>query len=204
MTTPGPARTVFAQRAFNLTDVLSEYFVKTVVQGAVPRKVKFVAPEVESTDGGKQARQSIHLVPVEGTDGPFVCGFIDLGAGTAHLRSYASLRSLQQARGTDDLKLDETSYGQFIDELTRKLAEQTIMARLITELVQPRGETAPTTPAVRPAGASMVGTVVAFALGVAVGLAAGFVAWSPDGPLARRPVVKAPATETPEQPAPTP
>ena len=56
------------------------------LDGTPPRTVYMEAPNVETTGGGKQARQSVLLVAADGRkEPPLVVGFIDVGASNARL-----------------------------------------------------------------------------------------------------------------------
>lgn len=180
-----PQKTTFAQKTTDLAETLTDRFKDTLIAGAVPRRPRFLGPEVETTSGGRQARQSIQLVP-EGhpAESPLVCGFIDVGAGMAHLRTFASFESLQLSRHGRPLGLEQDAYKAFLDELGRELAEHRILARMTNEMFQPRAivDAAPPEPS-KPAPAGLGTMVAVFAVGVVVGVGIGAVLFGPQGPL---------------------
>lgn len=191
-----PQKTMFAQKAVDLTSALSDRFADLVLDGEVPRRPRFLAPEVETTSGGRQARQSIQLVPLgQGPDGPLVCGFIDVGAGMAHLRSLASIESLQQSRNGRPLRLSGDGYKDFLEQLGRELAGHRILTRMTTEIFQARDvvDAAASAKTAAPGSVGMAFVMGAFVLGLALGVSVGAAVWSPQSPLRARPVVENPA-----------
>jgi hypothetical protein len=176
MTQPrqAPAATMFAQKVMDLGDLLGARFKARPVKGSVPRILKALAPEADSTDGGKRARQSLVLAPALGTAETLVVGFVDVGAGTAELRSFAVLNEQFRLRHTRTVDLSEEDYTGFIREVAAFLEEQRITARMVTELTRPRESTATVAPQASSGGTALA--VASFVLGLGVGTMLGWFA----------------------------
>src|SRR5687767_11031266 len=103
------AMTAFAQAALATSELIGAKFANTTFSGQVNRTVKVVAPQVESTQGGKQARESINLVPTDNDPSRTItCGFLDVGLRSAEIRSYASLNMLHRQRYNQPLDLHQS------------------------------------------------------------------------------------------------
>lgn len=110
--------TAFAQAALAISDVLSMKFASTRFSGSIPRVVKVQAPQVQSTGGGKQARESIVLMPESGdTTQALTAGFIDVGLRAVELRTYAAVAGPHQQRFGRALDLPKAEYDAFIGAL---------------------------------------------------------------------------------------
>jgi cobalamin biosynthesis Mg chelatase CobN len=110
--------TAFAQAALAISDVLSMKFASTRFSGSIPRVVKVQAPQVQSTGGGKQARESIVLMPESGdTTQALTAGFIDVGLRAVELRTYAAVAGPYQQRFGRALDLPKAEYDAFIGAL---------------------------------------------------------------------------------------
>ena len=110
--------TAFAQAALAISDVLSMKFASTRFSGSIPRVVKVQAPQVQSTGGGKQARESIVLMPESGdTTQALTAGFIDVGLRAVELRTYAAVAGPHQQRFGRALDLPRAEYDAFVGEL---------------------------------------------------------------------------------------
>jgi hypothetical protein len=126
------AMTAFAQAALATSELIGAKFANTTFSGQVNRTVKVVAPQVESTQGGKQARESINLVPTDNDPSRTItCGFLDVGLRSAELRSYASLNMLHRQRHNQPLDLHQSDYDKFLGELKALLEGEGFIFKLI-------------------------------------------------------------------------
>jgi hypothetical protein len=113
-----PAMTAFAQAALAISDLVAAKFSGMRFSGAIPRVVKVQAPNVPSTGGGKQARESVILVPENGdTAHALIAGFIDVGLRAVELRTHAAVAAAYQQRHGVALDLPRAEYDNFVREL---------------------------------------------------------------------------------------
>ncbi|MEW5851356.1 MAG: hypothetical protein AB2A00_21385 [Myxococcota bacterium] len=159
------ARTAVAQRGFLLGEKFAQRLGARRFGGDVPRQARILGTEVLSTSGGKQAREPIALVPVDNGPGAnVVCGFVDLAAFRAEVRSHATLERMHLTRTGMTLTLPKAEYEQFLDELRAFLAEEGLDLHLASD--EAHAETPrPTTPV--PAGRSSPMKYVAAGIAVA-------------------------------------
>jgi hypothetical protein len=132
MTYEKKAMTAFAQAALAASDLIMNRFAQTRFAGKLPRTVMVEAPKMESTGGGKQARESIVLRP-EGGDasGAITCGFLDVGLRSCELRSYASLSMLWKQRFSAPIDLHQSEYDKFLGELKQLLEAEGFVIKLV-------------------------------------------------------------------------
>lgn len=89
----GVKRTVVAQRAIELGELLNLRLAEMPVGGEVPKRLEVISIDAESTRGGEMARQSIVLSPVDASArGAIMCGWLDVSNRAAELRDYALVR----------------------------------------------------------------------------------------------------------------
>jgi hypothetical protein len=132
MTYDKKAMTAFAQQALATSELVSAKFANTTFTGPVPRAVKVVAPNVESTQGGKQARESINLVPTDNDPSRTItCGFLDVGLRSAEIRSYAALNMLHRQRHSQALDLHQSEYEKFVGALKAVLEDEGYAFKII-------------------------------------------------------------------------
>ncbi len=116
------AMTAFAQAALAVSDLVAAKFANVKFGGAVPRVVKVQPPNVPSTGGGKQARESVVLLPENGdTSQALTAGFIDVGLRAVELRTWAALASAYEQRHKQKLDLPRAEYDNFSAELQKFL-----------------------------------------------------------------------------------
>jgi hypothetical protein len=126
------AMTMFAQAALAASELITTKFAQTRFSGSVIRVVNVEAPKVESTQGGKQARESIVLKPENGdVAGAITCGFLDIGIRACELRSYASLSMLHRQRFNAPLDLHQSEYEKFMKELVALLEGEGFAIKII-------------------------------------------------------------------------
>lgn len=132
MNTENKAMTAFAQAALAASDLVKTKFASTRFSGAVTRTVNVEAPQVESTGGGKQARESIVLKAENGDSGQAIAaGFIDVGLRAAEVRSYTAIAMLYQQRHKTGLDLPEGEYNKFLAELQQLLQTEGYVFKLV-------------------------------------------------------------------------
>ena len=131
------AMTSFAQQALAVSDLIQMKFKATRFGGTVPRVVKVQAPIVESTGGGKQARESIVLAPENGDiNGAIVCGFVDVGLRAAEIRTHAALANVYQQRFKTPIDLSQADYDKFMTEAQQFLGSEGFVVNIIDEGAQ--------------------------------------------------------------------
>lgn len=111
------AMTTFAQQALAISDLVGMKFRSTRFAGAVPRSVQVKPPMMESTGGGKQARESIVLAAENGdTAQNIVAGFVDVKLRAVEMRTYGALAAMHRARFKMSLDLSQPDYDRFLGE----------------------------------------------------------------------------------------
>jgi hypothetical protein len=131
------AMTAFAQAALAASDLVATKFASTKLGGTVPRQVKIEAPKMESTGGGKQARESIVLMPTSGdTAQALTAGFLDVGLRAAEVRSYGVLASAYQQRHKAALDLPQAEYDSFVQQLMQLLSAEGYVVKIVDEGAQ--------------------------------------------------------------------
>mgnify|MGYP000417146290 CR=1 FL=1 len=122
-------RTQFAQRALLLSEDFNVTLAKTPMPGLIPRVAKMIPPDVQSTGGGKQARESIVLTPSAGTGAAITCGFVDVAKGVGEIRTLAYLA---RARG-GTLGFSPADYDALVDRVVTYLRTQDIRVMVVDE-----------------------------------------------------------------------
>lgn len=126
------AMTAFAQAALAVSDLVAAKFSSTKFGGAIPRVVKVQAPNVPSTGGGKQARESVNLVPENGdTSQAITAGFIDVGLRAVELRTYAALGQTYEQRHKMKLDLPRAEYDAFVKEMQAFLGGEGYIVKMV-------------------------------------------------------------------------
>jgi hypothetical protein len=129
---PKRPMTQFAQAVLAASDLIKTKFSGTHFGGSVPRVVNVEAPQVESTGGGKQARESIVLKPDNGDSSQAIAaGFIDVGLRSAELRTYTAIALLYQQRHKVGLDMPEGEYNRFLSELQALLEGEGYLFKLV-------------------------------------------------------------------------
>lgn len=153
------AMTAFAQAALATSDLINNKFKDTKLAGNTPRTVVVEAPQVESTGGGKQARESIILRPENGeAKDTITCGFLDVGLRSCELRSYATLNMNHRQRFGTALDLHQSEYDKFLGELASLLEQE----GYVIKVVRPEEQQAKVAAAgASPAASSNTGVMIA-------------------------------------------
>lgn len=132
MTYEKKAMTAFAQAALATSDLINTKFGGTKFAGTTSRIVQVEAPKVESTGGGKQARESIVLRPESGDPGGSItAGFLDVGLRSCELRTYAALNDTHRQRFGTALDLHQSEYDKFIGELSSLLEAEGYVIKVV-------------------------------------------------------------------------
>lgn len=135
------AMTAFAQQALAISDLVGMKFRNTRLAGAVPRRVEVKPPMVESTGGGKQARESIVLAAENGdTQNNIVAGFVDVKLRAVEMRTYAALSAMHRARFKMALDLSQPDYEAFLREAREFFEAEGFILKMSDESPQPRAE----------------------------------------------------------------
>ena len=126
------AMTAFAQAALAVSDLVAAKFSSTKFGGAVPRIIKVQAPNVPSTGGGKQARESVILMPESGDTAQAVtAGFIDVGLRSVELRTFAALDQTYQQRHKTKLDIPPAEYNAFVKEMQTFLGGEGYIVKMV-------------------------------------------------------------------------
>lgn len=119
-------RTAYAQAAFQFSDIFSFKFGPLRFGDAPARQLVLREPDGPSTAGGRQARQSLVLVPEDGSGGQVVCGWIDVPQKQSELRTHGLLDQQYVQRFGQNFDLDEVTYNGLLEELKGFLTVQKI------------------------------------------------------------------------------
>ena len=126
------AMTAFAQAALAVSDLVAAKFSSTKFGGSVPRIVKVQAPNVPSTGGGKQARESVILMPESGdTAQAITAGFIDVGLRSVELRTFAALDQTYQQRHKVKLDVPKGEYDGCVKEMQSFLGGEGYIVKMV-------------------------------------------------------------------------
>ncbi len=179
------ARTAFASKALELSEMFMVKFGRRSFAGDIARIVRVEAPE-ESTGGGKRAREPISLVPAAGVQGStLVIGWMNVAENHAELRAYPVLAEIHRQRfGGRNLDLPRHDYDQFLDEARRFFSEEGITLELVQDVPAPPPPRAPANdrplpPAPRQAGLSLGLVGMLLAVTIALGVAIGWLLFAP-------------------------
>ncbi|MBX3184782.1 MAG: hypothetical protein KIT72_07960 [Polyangiaceae bacterium] len=116
-------RTMIAQQAFDFAGLFTIQFSRLKIAGACVRTPELLAPETDSTGGGKQALQHISLKPDVPGYPPVTVGSVNVAAKTGQLRTYACLYKMAQQRSRP-FDIEQQSYQQFFDSARMFLGQQ--------------------------------------------------------------------------------
>lgn len=170
--TDGVKRTVVAQQAIDLGELLNFRFERKHVGRDVPKRLSVITLDSQSTEGGKLARQSVVLTPLEeGAQGSIMCGWVDVARREAELREHGLVREQFEARYHVPFDVSHDEYEALIADVQSLLANQgfTIARARAASLVPP----APAAP-VESSRNSLV-TFVWIVVGCIVGLAIAYL-----------------------------
>lgn len=106
-------RTRVANQAASLAETVSEGFDEFHM-GAADYVVELSVPDGPSTGGGKQARQSIRLVPRRKGYSTVVVGTVDPVTSTAELKTFEHVALLHELRFQRPLEITDDEYQDFL------------------------------------------------------------------------------------------
>jgi hypothetical protein len=116
----GPIYTMTAAQGASAAELINSGMAKKAVGKNVQRRVLVAAPDGPSTQGGKHARQTITLSPVEGQQGAIImCGWLDVAKKEAGLRDYKAVAEQFKARSGKQIDLTPEEYLSIINELEK-------------------------------------------------------------------------------------
>ncbi|MGF1511176.1 MAG: hypothetical protein ACFB9M_16910 [Myxococcota bacterium] len=170
-----PARTVHAQRALELADVV-EFKYRERRLGAAERTLRLRAPDGPSTGGGLLARQSVVLVTDSGDT--LVCGWADLPAKRADLRSYQTVNDQFGARRGHIVDFTRREYDALMEDLGQFLEEQGLNVRRDVSKELSGGAAVAKTSLDEAKGQVDRGLLWAVGIGLFIGLAGGYVVFA--------------------------
>lgn len=113
--------TAVAQEAMDIGDHLLLLFSKKTVGENPQMRVDVAKPDGPSTAGGKKARQTISLVPVEGVSGKVMVGWLDVAQKRVEVRSFRVVRYQYYERYGTDFKVAQSEYEEVVEELSNFL-----------------------------------------------------------------------------------
>jgi hypothetical protein len=165
--TDGVKRTVVAQQAIDLGELLNFRFEQKFVGKDVPKRLSVITLESQSTGGGKMARQSVVLTPLEeGVQGSIMCGWIDVARREAELREHRLVADQFEARYHVPFDVGFDEYEALLSELQSVLANQGFtLARARVVSLAPPGPAAAS-----PERGNPLGTVLWILFGCIFGL----------------------------------
>ncbi|MBI4821643.1 MAG: hypothetical protein HY791_35605 [Deltaproteobacteria bacterium] len=171
------SRTVHAQQALDISELLSLKFADKSFGTRTPRKLKVTAPDGPSTGGGKRARQSIILVPAEEPEnwnsGESVpCGWLDAAQKQAELKSFDVLASQYHQRHGRRIDIDQPGYDLLLADIQAFLKTQAFTTKVTAVVPQKAATTRHLDREEAPVAATNTGG----ALWGVVGFVAGFIA----------------------------
>lgn len=119
-----PKRTMVAQQALQLSDLLNMRFANAWMGTDPPKHLVVQAPE-ESTEGGKKARQAITLAPQGGSGfGTIMVGWLDVAQRRAELRTHPVVADLYAQRYHKPFDVAREPYDNVMREIQSMLSAQ--------------------------------------------------------------------------------
>jgi len=135
----GPARTMFATKVLELSDLFSHKFRSQRYGKIKPRRVLVQDLDAETTGGGKQAQRSVFLVPEDQDQTGrevLVCGWLDAGKQLARMRDYETASQVYQAHVKHGLDLPSSEYERFLDEARAFCEENKVQFEVFSEKIE--------------------------------------------------------------------
>jgi hypothetical protein len=166
--------TAFAQAALDVSVIVAAKFHNTRFDGEVSRSVKVQPPGVASTGGGKQARESVVLMPDNGDNSQaLTVGFIDIGLRAAELRNFAVVEQLFSERLGKRCDIPRAQYTAFIKEFEDFLSGEGFVIKIVD--LEDRARKDNRADAVAPSSSSTMWVVGGVVVAIAI-LALGYLA----------------------------
>lgn len=125
-------RTMVSQQAMEMSQLLTLRFARQAVGSEVPKRLTVQAPDGPSTEGGKRARQSIVLTPVdEGAPGAVMCGWLDIAQRAAELRTHAVVSQSHEDRYHKPLDVAQEQYDALMTDVLNLLSSQAFHTNIV-------------------------------------------------------------------------
>lgn len=161
-------RTKTAQQAMAVTDIVNRTLAEKVVGAEPPKRLQIRDLDGPSTQGGRRARQSIVLVPIDGSiEGSMMCGWVDTAQKDAEIRTHALVARQFRERYRRELDVTPAEYDEVTHELRGLLAFDSIEARTVDADGEAPPSAAPSRPSLLVVGASAVAVLVLAAIAFA-------------------------------------
>ena len=171
--TQDPSRTVHAQQAMEITDLFSYKFGALRFGQSTPRRLKLQEPDGPSTAGGRQARQSLVLIPDGEAPQTTVLGWVDSVQRRGEIKSLAALGQHYRQRFDDALDLEVAEFDRMVAELRGFLKIQKI--DLVMAEAPPAPLPRPRAPAPQPDRGPVGMVIAAFVTGIVLGFTLGYL-----------------------------
>ena len=110
--------TMMAQEAMDIGDHLMLMFMKRTVGEDPKMRLDVAKPDGPSTEGGKKARQTISLVPVEGSGGKQMVGWLDVAQKRVEVRSHRVIIKQYNERYGTDMNVPQPEYDELVEALS--------------------------------------------------------------------------------------
>jgi hypothetical protein len=110
-----------AREGVSAAELVNAAFQRRCVGSVTPRRLEVAAPDGPSTAGGKRARQTIRLVPMQGEGAPVMCGYIDAAKKRIELRGYATIAKQYQERFDSAFDVSASEYATLCKDLESTL-----------------------------------------------------------------------------------
>lgn len=173
MEPPKVKRTMMAQQALEVSDLLNMRFAGMLVGQEPKKRLQVNAPDGPSTDGGKRARQSITVQQPDGGNA-LMCGWLDVAQKKAELRTYRVIAEHSEQRYHRPFDVTQGEYDNLMREAQSLLKLQGYEVHLHDELAAAApARVSAVAPAPSEAGSGGKGVIIAL---VALGLLAAVVA----------------------------
>lgn len=166
----GQKRTQFASKALVIAELFAAKFASTQFSATVPLTVRMQEMDVETTDGGKQARTAIMLQQQGHASGGAVLGWVDFGQDLVELRTFAVIDQVNKNRTGQGIGVPRTEYDQFLADARAFFTAQQLRFQELARVPAP---------VAAEGGAASGGnnTMMLVAIGVVVAAIAGAAAW---------------------------
>lgn len=113
--------TMMAQEAMDIGDHLLLMFMKRTLGEDPQMRLDVAKPDGPSTEGGKKARQPLSLVPVEGSGGKVMIGWLDVSQKRVEVRSHRVVVRQHEDRYGTELKIVQPEYDELVEDLSKFL-----------------------------------------------------------------------------------
>lgn len=113
--------TMTAQEGLDVAELVKAAFARKSVGKLLPRRLEVVAPDGPSTGGGKHARQTIRLTPLQGNGAPLMCGYLDPARKHVELRAYEAVAQQFEERFHRAIDVTQAEYEEVLRELENAL-----------------------------------------------------------------------------------